>query len=83
MLILIPLGLVCGGLIFPPLLGLLGFSFIGPAAGSFAAWGIGGAGGGALYLWSVVQSIAMIPYAALQVGAVIGTVIGTVFAFFF
>lgn len=68
---------------FPPLLSVLGFGAVGPAAGSFAAWGIGGAGGGALYLWSILQSVAMVPLAALKFGAIFGGVVSSILAFFF
>ena len=81
--LLIPAGIIAGAVLFPPLLGVLGFAAVGPVGGSVAAWGIGGAGGGALYVWSVFQSIAMVPLAALKVGAFLGTVGGTVLAFFF
>jgi hypothetical protein len=80
---LVPIAVIIGALLFPPVLLVLGFSSIGPAAGSFAAWGIGGVGGGALYLWSILQSIAMIPLAALKLGAIIGGVVGSLVAFFY
>jgi|JI10StandDraft_1071094.scaffolds.fasta_scaffold1158346_1 hypothetical protein len=69
---------VAGAFMFPFSLGALGFSAVGPVAGSVASWGIGGLGGGAAFGFATLQSIAMIPFTAATYGAIGGAVVGVV-----
>lgn len=65
-----------GVVVAPVGLSLLGFSAIGPVAGSVASWGIGGAGGGAAWGFATVQSVAMTSFLTAKIGAVAGAVVG-------
>jgi hypothetical protein len=65
-----------GAVAAPVGLSLLGFSAIGPVAGSVASWGIGGAGGGAAWGFATVQSVAMTTFMSAKIGAVSGAVLG-------
>lgn len=74
-------GAIAGAVVLPAGLTVLGFTAIGPAAASVASMGIGGAGGGALYLWSCAQALAMGGGAAAlgaKVGAAVGVVAGLI-----
>lgn len=75
--------LVAGGAIIgcfaaPVGLSLLGFSALGPVAGSVASMGVGGAGGGAAWGFATLQSIAMTAGLSAKIGAASGAVVGVV-----
>ena len=67
---------VVGVVAAPVGLFLLGFSAIGPVAGTVASMGIGGAGGGAAWGFATLQSIAMTAGLSAKIGAVGGAAIG-------
>ena len=69
-------GAAVGAVAAPVGLSLLGFSAIGPVAGTVASWGIGGAGGGAAWGFATVQSVAMTSFMTAKIGAVSGAVLG-------
>jgi hypothetical protein len=69
------LGLLSGAVALPFALWSLGFGLLGPTAGSVAAWGVGGAGGGAFLGFGPLQSLGMRPHVSAAVGAVIGVLI--------
>ena len=69
-------GAVVGVVAAPVGLSLLGFSAIGPVAGSVASIGIGGAGGGAAWGFATLQSIAMTTGSSSMLGAAGGAVVG-------
>ncbi len=69
------LGLLGGAVALPFTLWSLGFGILGPTAGSVAAWGVGGAGGGAVLGFGPLQSLGMRPHLSALVGAVIGVLV--------
>jgi hypothetical protein len=71
-------GAAIGAVVAPVGLSLLGFSAIGPVAGSIASWGIGGAGGGAAWGFATLQSVAMTAGSSVAIGATGGAVAGAV-----
>jgi hypothetical protein len=68
-------GLLSGAVALPVTLWSLGFGVLGPSAGSVAAWGVGGAGGGAVLGFGVLQSLGMRPCVSASIGAVVGVLI--------
>jgi hypothetical protein len=69
-------GAAAGAVVAPVGLSVLGFSAIGPVAGTVASWGIGGAGGGAAWGFATIQSIAMTSFMTAKIGTVTGAVLG-------
>lgn len=71
-------GAVIGAVVAPVGLSLLGFSAIGPVAGTVASMGVGGAGGGATWGFATLQSIAMTAGLSTKLGAAGGATVGAV-----
>jgi hypothetical protein len=69
-------GALVGAVVAPVTLGVLGFSAIGPVAGTIASYGVGGVGGGATIGFSTLQSIAMTSFVSAKIGAVCGATVG-------